>query len=259
MKTAKSTMKRTRHVLPLPSGESLVFDWTPPGSTGRTAVFVHGLGSNRRGDKAEHFAERFADLGWGFLALDLRGHGESGGGMEQLTLSRCLEDLHAVLAWLPDPRSVGLMIGSSMGGAVTAWYQARHPAAGRCIALIAPAFRFPARFAELPAAEMAEWRRSGVRRFLSEWIDLKIGYSLVEDSTQYTFDELLRTYAAPTLILHGMQDVAVPWQDSVSFIERAACPNIHLLLIKEGDHRLTRQKAYLFDSMTDWLREHGIF
>ena len=264
-----------RHEVRLPSGEALVFDWTPPAAGRAVAVFVHGLGSHRRGDKALHFAERFAWIGWGFLALDLRGHGESGGSIEQLSLSRCLEDLHAALGWLAaqpsgpqpaappaappaEPWTARLLIGSSMGGAVAAWYQVRHPEPGRHVALIAPSLRFPARFAELPAPELAEWQRSGFRRFASEWIDLRLGYGLVADAARYPYAELLARYVAPTLVLHGLQDVAVPWRESVDFLERAACPDVDVVLVKQGDHRLTAHKGYLFDVIAAWLRQRGV-
>jgi len=243
----------------LPTGERIVFDWLPPeGAATAVAVFVHGLGSHRRGDKALHFAARCAALGWGFLAVDLRGHGDSDGSLETLTLSHCLEDLGAVLAWIPDGLRARLLIGSSMGGAVAAWYLRAHPQAGLHLALIAPSLCFPARFAELPGEELEAWRRSGFRRFLSEWIDLRIGYGLIEDGANYPYERLVREHEAATLILHGMQDTAVPWQDSVDFATRTGAREVDLLLIKGGDHRLTEHKAYLFDCMQAWLRRRGL-
>jgi alpha-beta hydrolase superfamily lysophospholipase len=61
-------------------------------------------------------------------------------------------------------------------------------------------------------------------------------------------------HAAPTLILHGMRDTAVLWQDSVSFMESTRSPDMELLLIKDGDHRLTDHKAHLFDVIAAWLK-----
>jgi len=246
-----------RRELPLQTGETLVFDWAPPAAGCPVAVFIHGLGSHRRGEKALHFAGRFVRLGWGFLALDLRGHGESGGSIEQLSLSRCLEDVRAVLDWLGAPLAPRLLIGSSMGGAVAAWYQVRHPAAGLHVALIAPALRFPAGMTQLPPRDLAEWKRAGFRRFTSEWIDLRIGFGLVEDAQQYPYEELVRRYEAPTLVLHGLKDAAVPWRESVEFLERAACPDVDVVLVKQGDHRLTAHKDFLFDVMTGWMRQRG--
>ncbi len=253
-------MAATAHRIALPSGEHLVLDWAPPASPhGECAVFVHGLGSHRRGDKALHFAERFQALGWGWLALDLRGHGESGGKMRALSMTRCLEDLCAALAWLPTPAAPRLLIGSSMGGAVVAWHRTLHPVPGVLAALIAPSLAFPQRWAEeLPPADLEAWRQTGVRQFRSEWINLDIGWGLMEDARRYDPARLARDYTTPTLILHGMRDVAVDWRGSVTFLEVCPCPDLQLLLIKAGDHRLTEQRAYLFDAMAAWLRERRV-
>lgn len=247
-----------KHELRLPSGEKIALDWVPAEDAhGNAAVFVHGLGSHRRGEKAVHFAERFRKLGWGFLSVDLRGHGESDGSLEELSLTRCLEDLGAAIGWLPAGIVPRLLIGSSMGGAVVTWYGLLHPQPDRQIALIAPSLRFPGRFAELEAAELEAWKRTGFRRFASEWIDLKIGYGLVEDGANYRYERLVRDHRAATLILHGMRDTAVPWQESVAFVEQTRAEQVDLVLIKDGDHRLTAQKDYLFDAIAAWLRARG--
>jgi alpha-beta hydrolase superfamily lysophospholipase len=244
-----------KHEVRLPSGERIALDWAPPaGATGNVAVFVHGLGSHRRGEKALHFAERFRQLDWGFLSVDLRGHGESDGSMEDLSLTRCLEDLGAAIGWLPAGIVPRLLIGSSMGGAVVAWYGVLHPEPQRHVALIAPSLRFFGRFADMEAAELEAWQRSGFRNFASEWIDLKIGYGLVADGANYRFERLLRDHRAATLILHGMRDTAVPWRESVAFVEQARAEQVDLLLVKDGDHRLTAQKDYLFEAIVAWLR-----
>lgn len=251
-------MAAETHRIPVASGESIVLDWIPPSAGGETAVFVHGLGSHRRGEKALHFAERFAAQGWGFMALDLRGHGESDGSMTELSLSRCLADLAAALAWLPRPAVPRLLIGSSMGGAVTAWHRVLHPDPRSAVALIAPSLAFPHRWlTELPPAEVDAWRRHGVRTFRSEWIELRIGWGIMQDAEAYDYQRLVREYAAPTLILHGMQDTAVDWRGSVRFAEACPYPDITLVLIKAGDHRLTRQKDFLFDTIWAWLLECG--
>lgn len=174
-----------------------------------------------------------------------------------LSLSRTIEDLQAALAWLPRSASVRLLIGSSMGGAVALWFNLLRPSSGRCVALIAPSLAFPLRYSALPAQELEAWRRTGKRRFVSEWIDFEMGFGIVEDGARYPLDRLIAGHASPTLILHGMRDTAVPWQDSVSFIERAGSPEMELLLIKDGDHRLTEHKAFLFDAMAAWLKRRG--
>ncbi len=93
-----------------------------------------------------------------------------------------------------------------------------------------------------------------MRRFDSEWIDLEIGFGLMDDALRYDPQKLLVGYQAPTLILHGMRDEAVDWRTSLGFVEECRYPHLELVLLKNGDHRLTADKAYLFDALWAWLQ-----
>ncbi|MET0660893.1 MAG: alpha/beta hydrolase, partial [Steroidobacteraceae bacterium] len=64
------------HRIAVDGSQSIVLDWFPATVDARVALFVHGLGSHRRGEKASYFAERFNARGWTYAAVDLRGHGE---------------------------------------------------------------------------------------------------------------------------------------------------------------------------------------
>ena len=241
-------------------GESLVADWLPPkpGGSGRVAVFVHGLASDRQGEKALYFRERFAEKGWGFLAMDLRSHGDTGGSLKELTLTRSIEDLSASLNWLSaqrEPRAAPpVLIGSSMGGAVIAWHHMANPQASGPLVMLAPALTFPSRLLwDLTPEQLQRWRETGVHRLPSDWTSLEMGFCLAEDATNYEAHTLLRGYAAHTLIFQGMKDTAVPWRGSQSFVEDCHCPHLDLVLLKEGDHRLTAHKAFIFETMWHWL------
>jgi uncharacterized protein len=251
-------MPTTVHTLRVEPGISLTLDWHSPSNyshNGPAAVFVHGLGSHRRGEKALHFAEQFNRQGWGFLAPDLRGHGDSGGTMSSLTLSGMLADIAASLSWLGERAQVRLLIGSSMGAAVAAWHQVLSPQPQYPLVLIAPALTFPRRFLEMSRLDLDDWKAKGKRHFYSEWLDLELGYNLIEDGLQYNPDHLLLTHSAPTLIFHGMQDNSVSWRGSLEFAERCPAQQIDLLVIKSGDHRLTNQKNFLFEATWSWLQQ----
>jgi pimeloyl-ACP methyl ester carboxylesterase len=247
---------RETHFVTVAGDERVAVDLTTPAkpSGKRVAVFVHGFVSNRQGEKALFFAERFEAMGWHFLSLDMRGHGDSSGGIESLTLSNCIADLAAALAWLPQELGPPVLIGSSMGGAVSAWYHLLNPERVGALALIAPSFSFPTHLnMELGAEELRSWQETRTRRFANEWLDVQVGFGLMEDARKYDPQKLVEGYAAPTLIFHGMQDDAVPWQASMRFMQECPCPTLDLVLIKDGDHRLTDYKEYMFATMAAWL------
>lgn len=251
-------MKCSTHTLVVFEGENIVLDFMEPAHpakpTGDVAVFLHGFGSDRGGEKAAYFAERFTAKGWHFMSLDMRSHGDSSGTMAQLTLSRCMADVEKALAWLPENLKTPVLIGSSMGGQVAAWYQQQHPASTRGLILLAPAFTFPMGFLTgLSVLEVENWQGAGVRNFENEWLKTEIGWDLIEDGRSFDREELIAKHRAPTLILQGMKDDAVPWEGSLDFAQRSAGKQVELVLIKDGDHRLTDHKAFCFGVMEAWV------
>jgi hypothetical protein len=119
--------------------------------------------------------------------------------------------------------------------------------------MIAPALKFPGNLpADLTPDERERWRRTGVHRFRSAWIDLEIRYRLVEDGVQYDPEVLLHRHAAATLIIHGMCDDTVDWNDSLAFARQCVAP-VDLFLVNDGDHRLTNHKELMFEILWAWL------
>ena len=44
----------------------------------------------------------------------------------------------------------------------------------------------------------------------------------------------------PVRLLHGQLDAEVPWETAMRIAERVTSPDVHVTLIKDGDHRLSR-------------------
>ena len=221
----------------------------------RVALFVHGLGSHRRGEKASYFAAKFNAQGWAYAAVDLRGHGEADGSIRDLTLSGLLTDLRAAMNWLAtrDVASPPILIGSSMGGAVIAWYALEHAGEVGPLVMIAPSLSFPAGIAnQIGPDALHEWRQTGARRWQSEWLDMEVGYGLMQDADHYDPSRLQEELDSPIFIVHGMRDATIDWRASIAFAEGCRSP-CDVLLLKDGDHRLTEYKAFLFDAMWAWL------
>ena len=82
--------------------------------------------------------------------------------------------------------------------------------------MIAPALTWPARFAtETPAEELERWRREGVLRLHNEWMDVELGYALVEDLRPGAFDVEAARAA-------GFADVTAPYTGVLSWTLPAA-------------------------------------
>jgi pimeloyl-ACP methyl ester carboxylesterase len=232
--------------LALPIGGTLVGTYQPGARYPDYAVvWVHGFGSHRGGEKAEAVRGECERRGWTFAAFDFRGHGESSGSMYELRASGLLEDLAAVRAWLAERGHTRLgLVGSSMGGFASAWFAKGCPEAVIGCVLLAPAFGFlDRRWEGLTPEERDEWRRTGRRRVTNAWVDVEIGYGLVEERERFAPRHLVRDWRTPALLFHGLADDTVPDSDSLFFLRHVEYSRVEARLLKDGDHRLTAHKA----------------
>jgi uncharacterized protein len=124
---AYASLPHNRAIGPPPAGFtniSLVADdgvplaaWYAPPQNGAAIVLVHGGTDSREGVRAH--ASMLRDAGFGVLALDLRGHGASGGGGNAFGWEGT-RDVQAAVAYLRGDESVRAIggLGLSLGGEV---------------------------------------------------------------------------------------------------------------------------------------------
>lgn len=223
-------------------------------------IYVHGLGSTRYGEKSAAVADACLRVGHAFAAFDFRGHGESGGRLVDLRGSTLQEDLDAAADFLATRGFRRLwLVGSSMGAWASAWFAVRRPErVGACV-LVAPAFDFPwRRWQQLDETARDEWRRTGKLRLRNEWVDLELGYGLVEEADRFPLDGLAAEWDRPLLVFHGMRDDVVPFSLGVDLAGRIVRREVEVRLFSQGDHRLNRHKETLAEEALSFFRRHGL-
>src|SRR5262245_23744021 len=94
-------------------------------------IYLHGFASSPQSGKATYFRRRFDERA---LTLDVPLLDE--GNFEQMTMSSQVAVLDRAVAGEPT-----VLIGSSLGGYLAAWYASRHPEVTKLV-LMAPAFQF---------------------------------------------------------------------------------------------------------------------
>jgi len=228
----------------------------PAALTETVVVYLHGFASVQTGEKALYFRDRLLARGYAYFTLDFRGHGQSSGSMRELTATRLLEDCELVVDHLRSQYKNIVLIGSSLGGWTACWHAARHPNQIAANILIAPGFGFPATILRsLTPAELKRWKEDGTIAFRNEYCNVELGYSLIQDASNYLLASLKASYRTPSLIIHGMQDEIVDYRQSLDFIQECEFPQLELVLIKSGDHRLTDQKERLADLIENYINQ----
>lgn len=181
-------------------------------------VYAHGFASSPRSSKAEAFRK----------ALDARGVAVEipaldGGDFGHLTIAGQLAILERTIQAAPV-----CLVGSSMGGFVSALYAAEHPEVEKLV-LLAPAFGFaerwkdrigPSHQADLEVFHYGEQR---MRR---------VHHGLIEDGLRYPAEP---DFKQPALLFHGVNDETVPVEYSRQFARTHA--NARLVEL-DSDHEL---------------------
>jgi pimeloyl-ACP methyl ester carboxylesterase len=207
-----------------------------PGA-GPTLIFLPGYASDMSGAKALAIEGWARAAGRACLRFDYSGCGASPGRFEEGTLALWRDDALAMIDRIDGPVT---LVGSSMGG----W-----------IMLLAALAR-PDRIAHLvgiaAAPDFTDWGFSQAQKMtiLSEGrLEQPSPYSsqpTVTTRAFWTSGEALRLMHAPIAIdapvrlIHGQADPDVPWQRSLELARLLRSPDVQTILVKDGDHRLSR-------------------
>jgi uncharacterized protein len=203
-------------------------------------VYLHGFASGPSSSKARYFRKRFAERGIEPHIPDL-----ADGDFEHLTISGQLSVIDRSAAGQPI-----VLIGSSMGGYLSALYAARHTEVERLV-LLAPAFCFARRWPEsLGHAAVEDWKTSGWREVhhYGEGRTRRLSYQLIEDGLLY---EDFPQVAQPALVLHGTRDEVVPVGVSEEFVRRD--PGRRRLVTFDSGHELTDVLGQLWSETARFL------
>jgi pimeloyl-ACP methyl ester carboxylesterase len=101
---------------------------------------------------------------------------------------------------------------------------------------------------DLIAARLNDGQRAALERdgFLTEpsayGPPYRITNALIEDGRRHLLLRDRIAIDAPVRLVHGMADPDVPWQTSLRVAERLASRDVRVTLIKDGDHRLSREQ-----------------
>jgi pimeloyl-ACP methyl ester carboxylesterase len=211
-------------------------------------LWLSGFKSDMTGTKATRLRQWAVDADRFFIRFDYSGHGVSEGRFEDGMLSLWLAEASAALA-LARNRPM-ILIGSSMGGYLALLLAKERAAAIAGLVLLAPATDMTQALMEpevnASAQALSAIARDGVWLRPSQYGDpYPITRKLIEDGRKHLLLPQGLDLACPLRILHGDCDRDVPWQHGRKTFDAIRSPDSQFILIKDGDHRLSRDQDIL--------------
>ncbi len=217
---------------------------TPESQPERAVVMVHGGGVTREeGGFFTRLAAGLAGAGVASLRFDLRGHGESEGRQEELTLATILNDIRVARSQLREAAGADhlSLLGASFAGGVCAYYAAKRPAEIDRLVLLNPQLDYKLRTIDSRTywhddqldGEMAEHlRQQGYIQFTPT---LRHGRPILNEVFWFEPLPVLGEITAPTLVVHGTKDTFVPIEASRAAMTLFTTEH-HLVEIEGSQH-----------------------
>ncbi len=247
---------------------------TPERPAEHTVVLVHGGGVTREeGGFFTRLAAGLGEVGVGSLRFDLRGHGESEGRQEELTLSAILNDIRVALAHVREvtgARRISLL-GASFAGGVCGYYAAERPEEIDRLVLLNPQLDYKKRTIDSRPYWDNNYLSDDMARQLTEqgYIQftptLKHGRPILNEVFWLHPYMALGEIEAPTLIVHGTKDTFVPIESSREAMTRFKTEHKlveiegsqHGFAVHEDPQYLNPQsqqwQAFVIRTVTDWI------
>ncbi len=222
-------------------GDGIELAWARLPGRSPTVVFLPGFRSHMQGDKALHLLRLCTETGQAMLRFDYSGHGASAGRFEDGTIGAWAADTLTVIDRLTEGTLI--LVGSSMGGWIALLTAVARPARLAGLIGIAPApdFTEALMWQAMAPPERARLMHDGIIHVPSEYGDpLPITRALIEDGRKHLLLHAPIPLACPVRLLHGQRDPDVPWETSLRLAERITADDVRIILVKDGDHRLSR-------------------
>lgn len=206
-------------------------------------LFCGGFRSDMQGTKASWLETQCLNRGQGYVRFDYTGHGISGGDFEEGTISGWTQDAADILnTIIPDHVPV-IVVGSSMGGWIALRLALQNPERIRGVIGIAAAPDFTREIKDgMSDQQKQKIANSGRLAVDNDYSDEPYVFTrtLIEDGEECCLLDHPLEIGALVVLLQGMKDEDVAYQKAFRIAEKLPQGNCDIILIEDGDHRLSR-------------------
>lgn len=237
------------------NGQIAAYVSTADGTGRGTLVCVHGgPNGDHRGnnDVFEELRSYAPSMGYNVIQFDMYGAGNSDGGPADISLRSQLIDYNSVVDFSRERFNVPVhVVGESMGGTIPA-LEWREGIASYI--LLWPAFDL--RDTDLRPYLTDAWLKEAARRGQIDDSGMILGREFLQELVDHDFARCFCLPKVEVLIVHGKQDAAVPFQQSLDAVRSAQGRSV-LFAHPEGDHGLQRpdEREFTHRAIKWWLTE----
>ncbi|WP_020590800.1 alpha/beta fold hydrolase [Kiloniella laminariae] len=240
---AQNTVSSTQPpaFLERPDGQRIAYIKTEGDKDLPGLVFLGGFMSDMTGTKAVALENFARDRRQSFLRFDYSGHGQSSGLFKDGTIGQWSQDALAVVDQLT--KGPQILIGSSMGGWImlNVALQRQERIKGLVGIAAAPDFTEDLMWQKFSPEIQATLLQEGVYHQPSDYGDAPypLTLQLIEEGRKHLLLRQKQKISCPVRLIQGIEDLDVPWITATRISESLQSDDIEVILVKNGDHRLS--------------------
>lgn len=234
----------------------------------KLAVILPGFLDSKDYPSLVQLGKDLSKLGFTVVRFNPTGTWDSGGNMEEYSVSQYLKDIQCVVDQMVlknnRPFKEIIVLGHSLGAMVSILYGVRNDRVSVVVAIMPPqTFVRPENFQD----RVVNWKTEGFKvstRDLpgnrSKTVEYKIPFSFVEDAMRYDALRAVSDLHKPLLLLVGDLDDLISPKHVKEIYKQANGPKKFIVLKGMGhDYRLNDEEIPIVNRhIIDFLKEHGL-
>lgn len=236
------------------------------GAQAGNILLVHGIISDKDEDgNYVKLAKRLSAKGYNVFRFDFRGHGESEGVSEIVTIAGELSDLENAIkefSRLVGALSKLIIIAQSFGAVSSILYTADHQSLIEKLVLWNPVLDLEKTFtkAETPWGKTffntKGYQELGEKGYISvPDTDFRFGKNLINEFETVKPYKLLSGFKIPILTIHGTEDTSVPY----SISEKYGAPNqCSKFISHKCEHTFVGIANIVIDETVEWVTQKNV-
>ncbi len=229
------------------------------------AFVMHGLGGFKEQPNVLSMAKPFTDNNFTVVRFDATNSlGESGGKLEDATISNYFQDLEDVIKWSRSQnwyQEPFWLSGHSLGGFSVAFFTIKYPEKVKAVAPISTVVSGELFTQTEEMKKVLElWQKTGLREWESSTqpgLIKRLKYDFVEDCLKYNLLKYAHQIKCPVLLVVGDRDETTPLEhQKILFNSLATEKEIHII---KGLKHTPREKHHLEELESiigEWIQKN---
>lgn len=219
-------------------GDNIVGILNDSGKKEWIVLFVHGFNSTKNHKHFLPIIDKLSKIGISTFRFDIYGQGESDGKLEDLTISKAVDNTLQAIKYIEKIgyKNIGI-VGTSFGGFVSIIVASMYKKL-KFLALKSPVSDYNLQVKSIASDEdIKMWKEKGYVNYGDADQFVRLNYSFYLDIKKYNAYKVGKEIKAPTFIVHGDSDKTVSIKQSEKLSN--VINNAKLKIILGADHGYT--------------------